>query len=150
MCIRDSAYPDAPSFNINLADTTANGTYRVEVTIGNCSNISEPADVDINEIPSVTLGYNLTVTSDCSISELELTSTVILGTGTNITYDWSGPNGFSSNQANPIIPTVNSTYNGSYILEIIDENGCSINETCLLYTSPSPRDATLSRMPSSA
>ena len=30
-------------------------------------------------------------------------------------------------------------------------NGCkSLHETCLLYTSPSPRDATLSRMPSSA
>ena len=34
--------------------------------------------------------------------------------------------------------------------------GCSmshynaLNEVCLLYTSPSPRDATLSRMPSSA
>ena len=26
----------------------------------------------------------------------------------------------------------------------------AISETCLLYTSPSPRDATLSRMPSSA
>ena len=26
----------------------------------------------------------------------------------------------------------------------------NINKTCLLYTSPSPRDATLSRMPSSA
>ena len=26
----------------------------------------------------------------------------------------------------------------------------SLDETCLLYTSPSPRDATLSRMPSSA
>ena len=26
----------------------------------------------------------------------------------------------------------------------------AINMTCLLYTSPSPRDATLSRMPSSA
>ena len=26
----------------------------------------------------------------------------------------------------------------------------SNNDTCLLYTSPSPRDATLSRMPSSA
>ena len=25
-----------------------------------------------------------------------------------------------------------------------------LNEVCLLYTSPSPRDATLSRMPSSA
>ena len=30
------------------------------------------------------------------------------------------------------------------------DNGCGENNTCLLYTSPSPRDATLSRMPSSA
>ena len=29
-------------------------------------------------------------------------------------------------------------------------NGCPIDNLCLLYTSPSPRDATLSRMPSSA
>ena len=28
--------------------------------------------------------------------------------------------------------------------------GCGRRGTCLLYTSPSPRDATLSRMPSSA
>ena len=28
--------------------------------------------------------------------------------------------------------------------------GCAICMACLLYTSPSPRDATLSRMPSSA
>ena len=27
---------------------------------------------------------------------------------------------------------------------------CGMIDTCLLYTSPSPRDATLSRMPSSA
>ena len=27
---------------------------------------------------------------------------------------------------------------------------CNLNKDCLLYTSPSPRDATLSRMPSSA
>ena len=32
---------------------------------------------------------------------------------------------------------------------LIDEFSCNAN-TCLLYTSPSPRDATLSRMPSSA
>ena len=35
---------------------------------------------------------------------------------------------------------------------LLDEltEGKGISETCLLYTSPSPRDATLSRMPSSA
>ena len=34
-----------------------------------------------------------------------------------------------------------------FIYEVCNENGC---DSCLLYTSPSPRDATLSRMPSSA
>ena len=32
----------------------------------------------------------------------------------------------------------------------IDDLGADSLDTCLLYTSPSPRDATLSRMPSSA
>ena len=32
----------------------------------------------------------------------------------------------------------------------ISRNAATHNEVCLLYTSPSPRDATLSRMPSSA
>ena len=31
-----------------------------------------------------------------------------------------------------------------------DVKGMTVFNTCLLYTSPSPRDATLSRMPSSA
>ena len=33
---------------------------------------------------------------------------------------------------------------------ILDRTLSALLETCLLYTSPSPRDATLSRMPSSA
>ena len=32
----------------------------------------------------------------------------------------------------------------------VDENSAAQSLACLLYTSPSPRDATLSRMPSSA
>ena len=35
-------------------------------------------------------------------------------------------------------------------IEIEEEAEEGVPETCLLYTSPSPRDATLSRMPSSA
>ena len=36
---------------------------------------------------------------------------------------------------------------GKNAIELLNEAN---NATCLLYTSPSPRDATLSRMPSSA
>ena len=35
-------------------------------------------------------------------------------------------------------------------LDISDIASTGVNNSCLLYTSPSPRDATLSRMPSSA
>ena len=40
----------------------------------------------------------------------------------------------------------------SKIIELIDRNEINLKGIliCLLYTSPSPRDATLSRMPSSA
>ena len=41
----------------------------------------------------------------------------------------------------------------SWVIDTLSNHGvCDDHETetCLLYTSPSPRDATLSRMPSSA
>ena len=40
--------------------------------------------------------------------------------------------------------------NGEYLRELVDYWITSYDWRCLLYTSPSPRDATLSRMPSSA
>ena len=48
--------------------------------------------------------------------------------------------------------TYHLTYEQDLLLELIDkeEPDYIINYACLLYTSPSPRDATLSRMPSSA
>ena len=48
---------------------------------------------------------------------------------------------------------VNSNYNGltdTSLLAGTDSLAVGASSTCLLYTSPSPRDATLSRMPSSA
>ena len=81
---------------------------------------------------------------------------------TNISYYFDpGRTGDDS----PVIPgsyldVVTSPYNGEF--QISSTSGGTIttgddtmrfpllNEPCLLYTSPSPRDATLSRMPSSA
>ena len=76
---------------------------------------------------------------------------------TPYTFDWS----------HNTFLTVNNAINlpvGIYSVTITDALGCQIDSTmnidavpefiplivCLLYTSPSPRDATLSRMPSSA
>ena len=48
---------------------------------------------------------------------------------------------------NSVKSILEQTYT-NYEFLIMDD--CSTDNTCLLYTSPSPRDATLSRMPSSA
>ena len=44
----------------------------------------------------------------------------------------------------------NSTFQQQEFIRIIEEFKALNFNACLLYTSPSPRDATLSRMPSSA
>ena len=49
------------------------------------------------------------------------------------------------------VMAINPNHNGSVALVVDGKLEYYIEEeSCLLYTSPSPRDATLSRMPSSA
>ena len=57
--------------------------------------------------------------------------------------------GFSSRLFQPSIVD-SHRINESHININCDDNERDHDKTCLLYTSPSPRDATLSRMPSSA
>ena len=45
--------------------------------------------------------------------------------GTVYTYRWTGPNGFSSTQANPIIPNISGINAGSYTVEITGLTGCT-------------------------
>ena len=52
-----------------------------------------------------------------------------------------------------VLPVLGELQDEVSVSIAIDESGGTMEdsaETCLLYTSPSPRDATLSRMPSSA
>jgi len=50
--------------------------------------------------------------------------------GANYSYEWTGPNGFSSTQMNIIIPNAEVNQSGEYIL-IASENGCVSN---VIYT----------------
>ena len=59
----------------------------------------------------------------------------------------------SLENANKVVSEINSFGGKAYPLQADISNENSVNElikTCLLYTSPSPRDRTRSRMPSSA
>ena len=104
------------------------------VCIGNCTAI-------IEEPPVLTCTLTTTDATDCSVDDGTITVDAVGGTAT---YEYSLNGG-------PFQPSnvFSALGGGTYMVEVMDANGC-LTTCCLLYTSPSPRDATLSRMPSSA
>ncbi len=64
-----------------------------------------------------------------------------------MSYSWTGPNGFTSNLKDPVIPDVTVAYSGTYTLSVTDGYGCdpdvkTTNATIL--PSPNPLISSLS------
>ena len=60
---------------------------------------------------------------------------------------------FEYNESTPVLVDINLEVGGGETIAIVGPNGCgktTLINICLLYTTPSPRDLSTSRMPSSA
>ena len=95
------------------------GTYSsFVVTNSNCSsNSAGPATISDPTVPVITVSNNGPL---CKGATLNLTATTIAGA----TYNWSGPNGFSTTSQNPSVGGVGFADTGSYILNVIPANNC--------------------------
>ncbi len=83
------------------------GAYQLTVTSAqNCSNTAS-ANVTITALPNVSITAN---------SPLCFGSTLLFFGNGGQSYNWSGPNGFSSVAQNPSISAVNFTHAGTYTL----------------------------------
>lgn len=61
----------------------------------------------------------------CENDSLQLFANVpVSPSGSAYTYEWIGPNNFSSNQENPVIANVSSDYSGTYTLTVLGIGGC--------------------------
>lgn len=95
------------------------GVYQFKYKVfGFCDDVAEAlVTINLNEIPSTpTIDVLPTV---CEGNSLELHTDLI----PNVSYTWSGPNGFTSNEQNPIIDQVVSSNSGVYTVKVI-KNGC--------------------------
>lgn len=101
---------------IQNAQSIHAGVYTLTVISGNCPSASQTVQVNVNPAPQAFAGSNSPV---CSGNALNLTSTFIQGA----TYFWSGPNGFTSSQQNPIINPAGTINSGGYQL-VISNTGC--------------------------
>ncbi|WP_444671184.1 T9SS type B sorting domain-containing protein [Flavobacterium columnare] len=55
-----------------------------------------------------------------------------------LNYNWTGPNGFTSNQQNPIIANSNTSHNGVYTLVVTTPGGCTISDSTNVIVNPLP------------
>jgi len=91
-------------------------TYTVTIGRTGCPNVTSAAtQVTVNSNPTVTATAN---------SGVAIGQTLNLSASGATTYSWSGPNGFTSNQANPTINNVSLAAAGTYTV-VGTTNGCS-------------------------
>ncbi|HMQ00493.1 MAG TPA: FG-GAP-like repeat-containing protein, partial [Cyclobacteriaceae bacterium] len=106
-------------------DITQAGTYTVIATSesGSCVVSSEPLVINesTGSVPS-----NPVISSNrpvCVGNSINLTAPSVA----NASYQWRGPNNFTSSSQNPVIEEVSNTNAGIYTL-VIDVGGCKSNE----------------------
>ncbi len=137
-----------PSFTINNSTVANAGTYSVTVTIAGCTSPVATTIVVINPTPAIpTINNNSPV---CSGNNINLTGSSSFAGAFN--WQWTGPNGFTSNVQNPVINNATNVNAGNYNLTVVAQTGnCPsnnavslvvVNNTPLL-TSATPANPTL-------
>ncbi|MFA5326625.1 MAG: hypothetical protein WC384_02415 [Prolixibacteraceae bacterium] len=110
---------------------SASGDYTLTVTNENGCTASATTTVVINDLPLPAASSNSPV---CVGNDLVLTGAPDGMT----TYDWTGPNGFTSNQQSPTITGVTATASGDYTLTVTNGNGCTASVTTNVVINPLP------------
>jgi hypothetical protein len=104
------------------------GTYLVTVTNANGCSSTAQATISINTNPTATASGN----TPCAGQTLNLNS----GGGTS--YNWAGPNSFSSTVQNPVISGVSTSAAGTYTVTVTNSQGCSDTKTIMVNINALP------------
>ena len=120
-----------------LRKSTGPGVFQYRLSVAEGGNIGEKncrvgsnlVNIYVNALPVVQMDH---VTNSC------LGSNVLFKASGGATYQWSGPNGFSSTSAEVTLPNVKYTDAGIYYLSAISDKGCSKDDSTHLFVNPLP------------
>ncbi len=129
---------DDPTYTLTPPQVT--NTFFVIVRVDGCtSDASESVLVTANPIPAAEV--NDATLEVCAGEMVNLGSPT---TGNGLTYQWTGPNGYSSTEQNPTDFTGGVGMSGNYTL-VVTANGCSSDPaTTNLVVNPTPGTPALS------
>ncbi len=116
---------------IDDSETLNSGLYEVLITDNNGCTNTESIDLTVYATPTVSVAANHPL---CEGADLELNE----NGGAATSWQWTGPNGFASNEQNPQIQNTDLTNAGNYAVSIIDQNGCANSTSLDVQIRPNP------------
>lgn len=115
--------------------TSSPGTYTVNNSIaanGSCPGANASSPITITATPATPSAS--TNSPVCVGASLTLTTPTV----STATYSWTGPNGFTSSQQNPVLTGVTSATDGTYHLTITVDGCTSADGTATVAITPLP------------
>ncbi len=120
----------ATTYTPSNADTTA-GFVILTLTsndpAGPCTSVSDNINVTIYPAPNASAGNNTPI---CNGTALNLTASG------GVSYSWTGPNFFTSNQQNIVIPNSTVAMSGTYNVIVSNIFGCSNPASTIVIVNP--------------
>ena len=132
--------PNDDTLIINNIDTVNSGDYTMIITVDGCRDTSAaPLAVVVNPLP---LPFTPLASTPCQDSTLDLDANA--DPASTYTYQWMGPNGFSSTLGTPSISPAGLTAAGSYVVTVTDQNSCTATGSVTASIIPTPQTPSLS------
>ncbi|MBU1718300.1 MAG: hypothetical protein KKA07_04440, partial [Bacteroidetes bacterium] len=116
--------------SISNVTTAGDGIYTVVATLGTCT-ATDNIDIQIDELPAtLNLATNGPV---CAYNALNISSDNITGAA----YAWTGPNGFTSSQEDPVIASPVTANTGYYVVEV-SLGACAMSDSVYAVVNDGP------------
>ena len=94
-------------------------------------------EIKIYSLPEIQMQPNADV---CSGDSISISPTITENNG-NVNYNWSGPNGFASNNSKLLLNPAGTDQSGTYTLLVVDTMFCKKADTIEINIAPSPEIA---------
>jgi|GEM_PF-5874467 len=111
---------------ISNVTSTASGTYSLQLTdlTSGCQSLlngSSQVALTVQLLPIISVGVSVGDNTPCEGDLVQFSAPTV----SNVSYSWSGPNGFTSSLEDPTISNVTSAASGTYSLQLTDlTSGC--------------------------
>jgi hypothetical protein len=120
-------------FIINTISPVKAGKYYVSASHQGCI-AKDTIDIVVFALPALPI-----ITTNATVCEGQpIVFSSVSTANPFLTYEWTGPNGFSADSLKIMIPNAKETSKGSYVLKVTMEEGCSVSDTLDVEVKPTP------------